>query len=48
LILAVPHQEYMSDPARLFACLREGGVFIDVKSAMAGSTLPSGIAYWSL
>ncbi|HLJ64114.1 MAG TPA: nucleotide sugar dehydrogenase [Stellaceae bacterium] len=49
LILAVPHRLFREEGAkRLFAMVRPGGVFIDVKSAIDRSAVPSGIAYWSL
>ena len=49
LILAVPHSAYgESGWGKLFAALAPGGIFIDVKSAVAGNAVPSGIRYWSL
>jgi UDP-N-acetyl-D-galactosamine dehydrogenase len=49
LVLAVPHQSYTDAPVnRLVAALRDGGIFIDVKSAILPHTLPAGIKYWSL
>lgn len=49
LILAVPHREYLSIPAeRLFAHLRPGGVFMDIKSVFKPQDVPSNINYWSL
>ena len=49
LILAVPHQEYLSIPSdRLFAHLRPGGVFMDIKSVFRPEDVPSNINYWSL
>lgn len=47
-ILAVPHRSYAEDPGTLFASLKPGGVFVDVKSAIDRSRIPEGIAYWSL
>ena len=49
IILAVPHQFYLSlSRDRLLASLHSHGVFMDVKSAIAPSTLPETISYWSL
>lgn len=49
LIIAVSHQVYLDIPhSQLFACLREGGVLMDVKSVLDFATLPETIHYWSL
>jgi UDP-N-acetyl-D-galactosamine dehydrogenase len=49
LILAVPHQEYLEIPAdRLFAHIRPGGIFMDIKSIFAPGDVPENINYWSL
>lgn len=49
LILAVPHQEYLEIPAeRLFAHIRPGGIFMDIKSIFAPADIPANIHYWSL
>jgi UDP-N-acetyl-D-galactosamine dehydrogenase len=49
LILAVPHGVLGEGGwPRLFASLVPGGVFVDVKSAVARDKVPSGIHYWSL
>ena len=49
LILAVPHRVLSKAGwRRLFAALVSGGVFIDVKSAVAHDDVPPGILYWSL
>jgi UDP-N-acetyl-D-glucosamine/UDP-N-acetyl-D-galactosamine dehydrogenase len=48
LILAVPHREFLADPEALFARLKPGGVFVDVKSALSPKDVPSVIRYWSL
>lgn len=48
VILAVPHSDYLSDPCRLYAMLRPGGLVIDVRSALDRAGLPPGIGYWSL
>ena len=48
LILAVPHR-VLGEPSweRLFAAVAPGGVFIDVKSAVARDRVPPHIHYWS-
>src|SRR5216683_4288503 len=49
LILAVPHRLLgESGWGRLFATLAPGGIFVDVKSAVARSEVPQGTPYWSL
>lgn len=49
LILAVSHRAYLELPReKLFGMVRDGGVFIDVKSAFAPAELPRGLRYWSL
>jgi UDP-N-acetyl-D-galactosamine dehydrogenase len=48
LILAVSHQEYLRDIPGILARVRDGGVFIDVKSAVAPSAVSRGVRYWSL
>jgi UDP-N-acetyl-D-galactosamine dehydrogenase len=48
LILAVPHQDYVSDPRRLYAMLKPSGVMIDVRSGLSSADVPTGIGYWSL
>jgi UDP-N-acetyl-D-glucosamine/UDP-N-acetyl-D-galactosamine dehydrogenase len=49
LILAVPHGVLGEGGwPRLFTSLVPGGVFVDVKSAIARAKVPSGIHYWSL
>jgi UDP-N-acetyl-D-galactosamine dehydrogenase len=47
LILAVSHKQYLDDQAGFLARVRDGGIVIDVKSAL---TPPSqrGLRYWSL
>jgi len=48
-ILAVPHTQYLAiPPVDLMKGLRRPSVFVDVKSAIAPSEIPSGIFYWSL
>ncbi len=48
LVLAVNHTAYLADPAALVARVREGGVLVDVKSALDREGLPEEIVYWSL
>jgi UDP-N-acetyl-D-galactosamine dehydrogenase len=49
LVLAVSHDEYVTMGAeRLQSCLREGGVLIDVKSALDPKQMVRKIHYWSL
>lgn len=49
LVLAVSHDAYRNRPqSELLAMLKPDGVVIDVKSMIDASTLPTGMAYWSL
>lgn len=48
LIYAVPHEAYRKDDVDLPGRVREGGVFIDVKSACEPDGLRDDLAYWSL
>ena len=49
LILAVPHRVLAERGwGKLFATLAPGGIFVDVKSAVASSAVPQGTPYWSL
>lgn len=48
LVLAVNHAEYIANPSDLIARLREGGVLVDVKSALSREGLPEELVYWSL
>ena len=48
LVLAVNHAEYIANPCDLIARLREGGVLVDVKSALSREGLPEELVYWSL
>jgi UDP-N-acetyl-D-galactosamine dehydrogenase len=48
LVLAVNHADYLADPADLVARVREGGVLVDVKSALSREALPEELVYWSL
>ena len=47
IILAVAHKEYISNLDAIFARVRDGGVVIDVKSAIMIKP-PRGIRLWSL
>src|SRR5690606_11759510 len=49
LILAVNHSEYVAMPkAHLLGRVKDGGVFIDVKSILHPSDMERGLIYWSL
>jgi len=48
-ILAVAHHEYVANPGSIFERVRDGGVVIDVKSALPVNVKPPrGIRLWSL
>ncbi|HEY1536338.1 MAG TPA: UDP binding domain-containing protein, partial [Polyangiaceae bacterium] len=49
LILAVPHREVLAQPVQdLLAPVREGGVFVDLKSVIDPKTVRPDVQYWSL
>jgi UDP-N-acetyl-D-galactosamine dehydrogenase len=49
LVLAVSHKQYLElGVPKLLASVRDGGVFIDVKSALEPSKMERNIRYWSL
>ena len=49
LVLAVPHRVLAKAGwDKLFAALAPGGVFVDVKSAIASDQVPQNVHYWSL
>jgi UDP-N-acetyl-D-galactosamine dehydrogenase len=49
LVLAVPHRVLVEEGwEKLFAKLVPGGVFVDVKSAVARTRVPPELHYWSL
>jgi len=48
LILAVPHRQYLEKPAKLNLMLREGGILVDIKSAIDPKTIQGNLRYWSL
>jgi UDP-N-acetyl-D-glucosamine/UDP-N-acetyl-D-galactosamine dehydrogenase len=48
LVLAVNHAQYLADPSALVARVRQGGVLVDVKSALDRETMPEELEYWSL
>ncbi|HEY4942129.1 MAG TPA: nucleotide sugar dehydrogenase [Rhizomicrobium sp.] len=48
VVLAVPHAQYLSDPGALWAMLRDGGVVVDVRSALEPGQVPARVRYWSL
>jgi UDP-N-acetyl-D-galactosamine dehydrogenase len=49
IVLAVAHRQYRDLPCpQLRACVRGGGVLIDVKSALQPPCIPADVHYWSL
>jgi UDP-N-acetyl-D-galactosamine dehydrogenase len=49
LILAVSHKQYLEMGApKLCSFVRDGGIFVDVKSALDASKMDRGVRYWSL
>jgi len=48
VIIAVPHQQYLDQQDRIVGSVREGGLFVDVKSSMNEGALRSDLLYWSL
>jgi UDP-N-acetyl-D-galactosamine dehydrogenase len=48
LILAVPHASYLAKPKKLMAMLRDGGILVDIKSAIDPRAVPGNLRYWSL
>jgi len=48
LVLAVPHKAYLAKPEKLFGMLRDGGILVDIKSAIDPKTVPGNLRYWSL
>jgi UDP-N-acetyl-D-glucosamine/UDP-N-acetyl-D-galactosamine dehydrogenase len=48
LILAVNHRAYLEPSMGLARMVKEGGVLIDVKSALDPRTIPASLLYWSL
>ncbi len=48
VVLAVPHRQYVDDLGRIADGVREGGLFIDVKSLVEPATLRPDLVYWSL
>ncbi|MBI3675778.1 MAG: nucleotide sugar dehydrogenase [Proteobacteria bacterium] len=48
LVLAVPHRSYLQDETRLWSMLRDGGVLVDIKSAINPGRVPRSLRYWSL
>jgi UDP-N-acetyl-D-galactosamine dehydrogenase len=49
VVLAVSHQGYLDMPfEHMLACLRPGGVLMDVKSALDPAKMPHNVNYWSL
>ena len=48
LILAVAHDRYLDQFDSVFAGIREGGLVVDVKSALDSAKLRADLRYWSL
>jgi UDP-N-acetyl-D-galactosamine dehydrogenase len=48
VIVAVPHQQSLDQLDRIVSGVREGGLFIDVKSSVRPEALRSDLRYWSL
>ena len=49
IVFAVSHKEYIAMGAeKLKGCLRDGGIFMDVKSAFDSAQLGPNVKYWSL
>lgn len=49
VVLAVSHQAYLDmSRDRLLACVRSGGVLMDIKSILDPAIVPPNITYWSL
>ncbi|MEM8724073.1 MAG: UDP binding domain-containing protein, partial [Pseudomonadota bacterium] len=48
LILAVDHAEYVAEGAELATRLKQGGVLVDVKSALNRNELRDDVKYWAL
>ena len=49
VILAVSHKQYLEMGApKLVGMVKDGGAFIDVKSALEPNVVSRGIRYWSL
>ena len=48
LILAVPHEAYLQERVRLCAAVVDGGVLMDLKSAIEPGSVSASVRYWSL
>ncbi|MFO0744812.1 MAG: nucleotide sugar dehydrogenase [Myxococcota bacterium] len=48
IVLAVRHKGFLEHRFQWITRLREGGVLVDVKSALDPATLPDHVTYWSL
>ncbi|WP_299281920.1 nucleotide sugar dehydrogenase [uncultured Tateyamaria sp.] len=48
LILAVPHESFLTEGADLTARIREGGILLDLKSALPRDAIRPDITVWSL
>jgi hypothetical protein len=47
-VLAVPSNAYLASPEKPFRMLRNGGILINIKSAIDPASVPSNLRYWSL
>jgi UDP-N-acetyl-D-galactosamine dehydrogenase len=48
LVLAVPHAQYLANKRALLSMLNDGGIVIDIRSALEPKDFPAGLRYWSL
>ncbi len=48
MVLAVPHRELLDGMNGFWPLLADGGVFVDIKSAVKAANVPKGVSYWSL
>jgi UDP-N-acetyl-D-glucosamine/UDP-N-acetyl-D-galactosamine dehydrogenase len=48
LVLAVPHAQYLANKRALWSMLNDGGIVIDIRSALEPKDFPAGLRYWSL
>jgi UDP-N-acetyl-D-galactosamine dehydrogenase len=44
----VPHRQYLIKPEAMMPMLRDGGIFVDIKSAIDPKIVPDNLRYWSL
>lgn len=48
VVLAVPHEQYVNQLDRITKSVRDGGLFIDVKSLVQPTSVRPDLVYWSL